>query len=148
MQRRHFLHSAAAAAAATLLAAACTYSDVPSIANSPEMLLTEGGFLPPDLEMQLAEGPLESAHGWGHIVVFSGPAGKVEHWVRANFPEGTESRAERDDLPVVVAELGEGVQKQGDRVASGTIGSTTDYVVVISQDTEPTVHVAVWSNVR
>lgn len=101
----------------SLLASACSFTDVPSIADDPGMLLSEGGFTAPDLDMQIVDSPLQDADRWDPIITFSGPTLKVEDWVEENFPGGIDSRAEGDDLQVVVARLGEGVQKKGDRVA-------------------------------
>lgn len=147
MIRRCFLCGAAALATVSLLASACSSTDVPSIADNPGMLLSEGGFTAPDLDMQLVGGPLGDAGEWAHIVAFSGPAPTIEDWVKENFPGGINSRAESDDLQVVVAQLGEGVQRKGDRVASGAHGPVA-FVVVVGQEDEPTVHVAMWSIVR
>ena len=111
------------------------------------MILSEGGLTAPDLDMQLVDGPLKGAGRWAHIVAFSGPAPTIEEWVKENFPGGIDSRAGADDLEVVVAQLGKGVQKEGDRVASSTQGPVA-FVVVVGQEDEPTVHVAMWTIVR
>ncbi|WP_345083092.1 hypothetical protein [Brachybacterium paraconglomeratum] len=147
MIRRHFLHGAVACAAMSLLASACSFTDVPSIADDPGMLLSEGGFTAPDLDMQIVDSPLQDADRWDPIITFSGPTLKVEDWVEENFPGGIDSRAEGDDLQVVVARLGEGVQKKGDRVATGA-HEPIAYVVVVGQEEEPTVHVAMRGPVR
>lgn len=145
--RRRFLHGAAALATVSLLASACSSTDVHSIADNPGMLLTEGGFTTPDLDMQIVDSPLQDADRWDPIITFSGPAPTIENWVKENFPGGLDSRAESDDLQVVVAQLGEGVQRRGDRVARGA-HEPIDFVVVVSQEEEPTVHVAMWSPAR
>ena len=147
MIRRRFLHGAAVFAAVSLLASACASGDVESIADNPGMLLSEGGFTAPDLDMQIVENPREDADRWDPIITFSGPAPTVERWVVENFPHGIESRADSDDLQVVVAQLGEGVQKRGDRVATGA-HEPIAYVVVVGQEEEPTVHVAMRGPVR
>lgn len=139
--RRRFLRDAAALATASLLASACSYSDVPDISNNPEMLLTEGGFSAPDLDMQVIDSQLEDSNRWDPIIAFSDPATKIEAWIRENFSGGIDTRADRDDLPIVVARLGEGVQWKGDRVASGA-HEPIAFVVVVGQEDEPTVHVA------
>lgn len=141
MIRRHFLPGAAALASMSLLASACSSTDVPSIADNPGMLLTEGGFTAPDLDMQVVDSPLQDADRWDPIITFSGPVPMVEDWVEENFPDGIESRAQSDDLQVVVARLGEGVQKKGDRVATGA-HEPIAFVVVVGQAEEPTVDVA------
>lgn len=64
-----------------------------------------------------------------------------------NFPGDIDSPAKSDDLQVVVAQLGEGVQRRGDHVARGA-HEPIDFVVVVSQEEEPTVHVAMWGPVR
>lgn len=145
--RRRSLYGAVALVPLILLTSACGYSDVEDISDNPGMLLSEGGFSSPDLDMQLVGGPLEDAEGWAHIVTFSGPAPSIENWVKENFPSGINSRAESDDLQVVVTQLGEGVQKKGDRVASGAHGPTA-FVVVVGQEEEPRVYVAMWSSVH
>lgn len=128
----------------SLLTSACASTDMESIADNPDMLLSEGGFTAPELDMQIIDSPLEDADTRDHIVTFSGPAPTVEDWVEENFPDGIDTRAESDDLQVVAARLGEGVQKQGDLVASS--GHSLDgFVVVVGQEEEPTVHVAMWS---
>lgn len=147
MIRRRVLHAAATLAAVSLLASACSSSDVESIADNPGMLLTEGGFTAPDLDMKIIDRPHHDADMWDPIIAFSGPAPAVERWVEENFPGGIESRAESDDLQIVVAQLGEGIQKKGDRVASGA-HEPIDYVVVVGQEEEPTVHVAMQSPLR
>lgn len=147
MIRRRFLHRAAALAAMSLLASACNATDVESIANNPGMLLSEGGFTAPDLDMQIVDSPLEDADRWDPIITFSGPAPAIEDWVQENFPDGIESRAKSDDLQVVVARLGEGIQKKGDRVASGA-HEPIAFVVVVGQEEEPRVHVAMRGPVR
>lgn len=139
--RRRFLRDAAALATASLLASACSYSDVPSISNNPEKLLTEGGFSAPDLDMQVIDSPFEDTNRREPVIAFSGPATKVEAWVNENFSGGIDTRADRDDLPIVVARLGEGVQWKGDRVASGA-HEPIAFVVVVGQEDDPTVHVA------
>lgn len=105
-------------------------------------ILAEAGFESPDLETQVADGPLQGDEQWSRIVTFTGSAEQVEAWVEANFAEGIASRAYRDDQEIAVAQLGEGVQDKGDRLASGTHGSVA-FVVVVGQEMEPTVHVAV-----
>lgn len=147
MNRRNFLQGAACLAATSLFAAACASTDMENIADNPDMLLSEGGFTAPDLDMQIVDSPLEDADRWNRIITFSGPAPKVEDWVEENFPDGIDTRAESDDLQVVVARLGEGVQKKGDRVADGSHESPY-FVVVVGQEEEPTVHVARWSPER
>ncbi|MDN5686766.1 MAG: hypothetical protein L0G94_08810 [Brachybacterium sp.] len=144
MIKRRFLHGAAALATVNLLASACSSTDVPSIANNPGMLLSEGGFTAPDLDLLVVDSPLQDADRWDPTITFSGPAPTVEDWVEENFPGGIDSRAESDDLQVVVAQLGEGVQKKGDRVATGSY-EPIDFVVVVGQEGEPTVHVAMRS---
>lgn len=147
MNRRNFLQGAVCLAATSLFAAACASSDMESIADNPDMLLSEGGFTAPDLDMQIVDSPLEEPDRWNHIITFSGPAPKVEDWVEENFPDGIDTRAESDDLQVVAARLGEGVQEKGDRVADGS-HSLDGFVVVVGQEEEPTVHVAMWSPAR
>lgn len=141
MTRRRFLRGAAALATVSLLASACGSTDVESISDNPDMLLTEGGFTPPDLDMQIVDSPLQEANRWDPIIAFSGPAPRIEDWVEENFPGGIDTRADRDDLPIVVAQLGEGVQRKGDQVASGA-HEPIAFVVVVGQEDEPTVHVA------
>ena len=142
--RRRSLYGAAALVPLILLAPACGHGDVEDISDNPDMLLSEGGFSSPDLGMRLVGGPLTDAEGWAHIVAFTGPAPSIEGWVDENFPRGIESRADSDDLEVVVAALGEGIQSQGDRVTDGSHGPV-DFVVVVDQEDDPTVHVAMWS---
>lgn len=141
MIRRRFLRGAAALATVSLLASACGSTDVESISNNPGMLLTEGGFIPPDLDMQIVDNPLQDANRWDPVITFSGSAPRIEDWVEENFPHGIDTHADRDDLPIVVAQLGEGVQQKGDRVASGS-HEPIAFVVVVGQEDEPTVHVA------
>lgn len=107
-----------------------------------EQILSEAGFEAPDLEMTVTDGPLEGGEEWSRIVTFTGPADEVEAWVSENFPSGIESRAYKDDMQIAAAQLGDGVQKKGDRLASGTRESIA-FVVVVGQGEEPTVHVAV-----
>ena len=53
-----------------------------------------------------------------------------------------DSCAHRDDLEITVAQLGEGVQKKGDRLACDTHGPAA-FVVVVGRQSAPTVHIAV-----
>ena len=107
-----------------------------------EQILAAAGFAVPDLEMVVADGPSGASTRWSRIVTFSGPAETIDAWVAASFPSGIESRAYKDDMQIAVAQLGEGVQKKGDRVASG-IHESVAFVVVVGQEDQPTVHVAV-----
>lgn len=147
MIRRSFLHGAACLAALSVLTSACASTDMESIANNPDMLLSEGGFTAPDLDMRIVDSPLKDPDRWNHIITFSGPSPNIEGWVKENFPNGIDYRAESDDLQVAVSRLGDGVQKKGDRVADGS-RETPAFVVVVGQEEEPTVHVAMWSPAR
>ncbi|MDN5895932.1 MAG: hypothetical protein L0H93_18145 [Nocardioides sp.] len=146
MRRRRFLHLPAIATLA-LFTAACGPPHLEDVSEDGDMILSEAGFSPPDLEMQVIEGPSEVTSEWSHVVIFSGPATEVEAWVEANFPNGIESRAYKDNMQIAVDQVGEGVQKKGDRLASGAHGPVV-FVVVVGQESEPTVHVAVRSTVR
>ncbi|AXK46655.1 hypothetical protein [Brachybacterium saurashtrense] len=91
--------------------------------------------------MQVVDSPFQNSNSWDPFIAFSGPATKTEAWAKENSSDGIDARADRDNLPIVVARLGEGVQRKGDRVASGA-HEPIDFVVVIGQEDEPTVHVA------
>ena len=95
----------------------------------------------------VVDGPPGGESSWDPIVAFSGPAAEVEAWIRENFPSGIESRAYKDDMQVAVERLGEGVQMKGDRLTHG-VHDPISFVVVVGQQEEPTVHVAMWSAVR
>lgn len=107
-----------------------------------DQILAEAGFESPDVETQVSDGPSSGDEAWNKIVTFTGTSEQVDTWIGANFPSGIESRAYRDDMEIAAAQLGEGVQKEGDRIASGTHDSAA-FVVVVDQEPEPTVHVAV-----
>lgn len=142
MSRRRFLHLAASVTAAGLLATACGPRTPEENPMDADQILAEAGFESPDLETQVSDGPVSGDEAWNKIVTFTGTAEQVEAWIGENFPSGIESRAYRDDMEIAAAQLGEGVQKKGDRIASGTHGAVA-FVVVVGQEEEPAVHVAV-----
>ncbi|MGP9539168.1 hypothetical protein ACT3SP_14230 [Brachybacterium sp. AOP43-C2-M15] len=142
MSRRRFLHLAASVTAAGLLATSCGPRTPEENPMDADQILAEAGFESPDLETEVADGPAAGDEAWNKIVTFTGTAEQVDTWVDANFSSGIESRAYRDDMEIAAAQLGEGVQKKGDRIASGTHRAVA-FVVVVGQEAEPAVHVAV-----
>lgn len=125
-----------------MLLAACEKPDPKESDMDAESVLDAAGLSAPDLKTTVADAPLQGDEEWSRVVTFSGPADQIDAWVTDNFPGGIESRAFKDDMASATERLGDGVQKKGDRIAEGTEGSAA-FVVVIGQEDEPVVHVAV-----
>ncbi|MCG7310738.1 hypothetical protein [Brachybacterium sp. ACRRE] len=129
-------------AVGTMLLAACENSDPEETEMDAETVLDAAGLSAPDLEASVADAPLKGDEAWSRVVTFSGPADVIDAWVADNFPDGIESRAFKDDMAAATERLGDGTQKKGDRIAEGVEGSAA-FVVVVGQEDEPVVHVAV-----
>lgn len=142
MSRRRFLHLTMTIVAAAALTTACGPTETEDPPMDAEQILAEAGFSAPSVESQVADGPLKGEEKWNKVVTFSGTTEEIDGWISENFAGGIESRAYRDDEQIAVAQLGEGVQKKDDRIASGTNGSIV-FVVVVGQEAEPVVRVAV-----
>ncbi|MBK0331579.1 hypothetical protein I8D64_09200 [Brachybacterium sp. MASK1Z-5] len=129
-------------AVGTMLLAACGNSDPEETEMDAETVLDAAGLSAPDLEASVADAPLKGDEAWSRVVTFSGPADVIDAWVADNFPDGIESRAFKDDMAAATERLGDDTQKKGDRIAEGVEGSAA-FVVVVGQEDEPVVHVAV-----
>jgi hypothetical protein len=125
-----------------MLLAACGKPDAEETEMDAETVLEAAGLSAPDVETSVADAPLQGDEKWSRVVTFSGPASQIDAWVTDNFPDGIESRAFKDDMAAASERLGDGVQKKGDRIAEGVEGSAA-FVVVVGQEDEPVVHVAV-----
>lgn len=145
LSRRRVLRGVTSLVLGTALLSACDpvgdveASGVPDHAHD---VLSEAGLSAPPGESEVTDGPLQQGLAWSRIVTFSGPSGPIEDWVAANFDTGIESHAVRDDMPTAVEQFGTGVQRKGDRIADGVHGSVF-FIVVVGQEDEPVVHVAV-----
>ncbi len=125
-----------------MLLAACGKPDTEETEMDAQTVLEAAGLGAPNVEASVADAPLQGDEKWSRVVTFSGPADEIDAWVEDNFPDGIESRAFKDDMAAATERLGDGVQKKGDRIAEGVEGSAA-FVVVIGQEDEPVVHVAV-----
>jgi hypothetical protein len=105
-----------------------------------EQVLAAAGFESPEVEMQIADGPLQRNEPWSRIVSVTGSAEQVEHWIEANFEEGMDSRAHRDDQDR--GRAARGGRAEGGRPARERHERPRRFVVVVGQQAEPTVHVA------
>ena len=141
MSRRRFLHLTRAAATGVLLTA-CDPAEKEKSPMGADEILSAAGLTTPDLETTVIDAPLEGTEKWSNVVTFSGPSDEVEAWVTDNYPNGIGSTAYKDDMAEYVERLGTGVQKEGDRIASGSDGAITT-LVVVGQGETPEVHVVV-----
>lgn len=146
MNRRRFLRGATALPALALLASGCgairragSEDDIP---GSAEEILAAVDLPRPEFSVQLDAGPIRGDEQWSKTIAFTADATRIEDWIDKAFEGGIPSRAQADDEEEPATRLGAGVQKKGDRVASGTHGPHA-YVVVVGQQDLPTVHVAV-----
>ena len=141
VNRRHALHITAVIAAGALVSS-CGPATRENTSMDADEILSAAGLSAPALETSVTDGPLQGGEEWSKVVTFSGPSDDVEAWVTENFDNGIQSEAYKDDMAAAVERLGDGVQKQGDRVTEGAEGSVA-YLVVVGQGKTPGVHAAV-----
>lgn len=141
MSRRRFLHVSTAAVAGALLSA-CSRTEMENAPRDADEFLSAAGFTAPALDAAVADAPLKGEEAWSAVVTFAGTHDEIDAWVQENFPGGIGSEAYKDDMATAVERLGTGVQKKGDRIASGVEGSVV-FLVVVGQGDAPEVHVAV-----
>lgn len=105
-------------------------------------MLTAAGLSVPEAELTMKNLEPIGDQQWRGVVVFSGESALIENWVDENFASGIQSTAYKDDMATYAEFLGEGVQKEGDRITEGAHESV-QYVVIVGQETQPVVHVGV-----
>lgn len=109
---------------------------------TPQDMLAAAGLAEPGVELTAKELDPIGDQEWRAVVEFIGEPAVIEAWVEESFPSGIASRAYKDDMAQYAGFVGEGVQKKGDRIASGT-HEGAQFVVVVGQQAQPVVHVGV-----
>lgn len=142
MHRRRALHVLTALTGVAALTACGRAAPEETAPATPEAILAAAGFAPPPTDAEVTDGTLKGDEPWSRIVTFAGTPEQVDGWIRDSFDGDLESRAYEDDQSMATERLGEGIQKKGDRIASGVHGSVA-FVVVVGQEADPVVHAAV-----
>lgn len=107
---------------------------------TPQQILEAAGLAVPDAPLESTALEPVGSESWRQVVDFTAEGPVIEAWIDECFPEGIASRAYKADMAEYSEYLGEGVQKQGDRVAAGTHDGVA-FVVVVGQEASPAVHV-------